>query len=131
MEVGATLKHVEKNAHKKNPALAGEIPVPKQGSGPKAVVAKPKKEPKKEFKYNTWYIENWGKEVLKYEGDEDVQPGFGWALIGCQDTTLVVEGKIKTIMLENCHNVRVIVTSIMANIEVLNSKKTTVQIKEQ
>jgi len=52
-------------------------------------------------------------------------------LIKCQDTTLVVDGKCKTIMLENCQNVKVIVNAIMANVEVINSKKISVTIKEK
>jgi len=79
---------------------------------------------------NTWYVEHYGKEVLKFEG-EDAQPNYGYALIKCQDTTLVVEGKCKTIMLENCSNIKIVATSIMANIEVINCKKITVTIKEQ
>jgi len=31
-----------------------------------------KKEPKKEFNNNTWYIENWGKDVLKFTSEEEV-----------------------------------------------------------
>jgi adenylyl cyclase-associated protein len=89
-----------------------------------------KKPPSKNFKFNTWYIENYGKEVLKFEG-EDVQLNYGWALIKCQDTTLVVDGKCKTVMLENCTNVKVILTSLMTNMEVINCKKVTVTIKEQ
>ena len=130
------MKHVEKNAHKKNPDDQGPLPdIPKKVLGQASISAatkgtEVKREPKKEFRYNTYYIENWGKEVLKYEG-EDVQSNYGWALIKCQDTTIVIEGKCKTIMLENCTNVKVIVTSILANIEVLNCKKITVTIKEQ
>jgi hypothetical protein len=44
---------------------------------------------------------------------------------------MVVEGKCKTIMLENCQNVKVIVDSIMANVEIINCKKVTVTVKEQ
>ena len=83
------------------------------------------------MKFNTWYLENYGKEVVKFSGEEQVQPNYGWALIKCQDTTVVIEGKCKTIMLENCTNVKVVVDSIMANFEVLNCKKITVTVKEQ
>jgi hypothetical protein len=79
---------------------------------------------------NTWYIEHYGKEVLKFTGEE-VQSNYGFALIKCTDTTMVVEGKCKTIMLENCQNVKVIVDSIMANVEIINCKKVTVTVKEQ
>ena len=74
--------------------------------------------------------ENYGKEVLKYEG-EDVQPNYGYALIKCQDTAIVIEGKCKTIMLESCTNVKLIVNSIVTNVEVINCKKIQVTVKEQ
>jgi Adenylate cyclase associated (CAP) C terminal len=67
---------------------------------------------------------------LKFEG-EDVQPNYGFALIKCSDTTVVIDGKCKTLMLENCSNVKIVCTTILANVEVLNSKKITVTIKEQ
>ena len=124
---------MEKNAHKKNPTEAAEIPQQKKPlgtSGASAAKVEVKRPATKELKYNTWYIEHYGKEVLKFEG-EDVQPNSGFALIKCKDTTLVVDGKCKTIMLENCQNVKLIVTSVMANIEVLNCKKITITIKEQ
>ena len=88
-----------------------------------------KKDPKKEHKFNTWYIENYGKEVLKFEGD-DVQTNYGFALIKCNDTTVAISGKCKTIMLENCSNIKIIVDSVLAMIEVINCKKITVTIKE-
>ncbi len=43
---------------------------------------------------------------------------------------MVVDGKCKTIMLENCTNIKIVCSSILANIEVLNSRKITVTIKE-
>ena len=65
------LKHVEKNAHKKDPALAGEPVVPKK---PVAKPAEKKEEvkraPKKELNNNQWFVENFGKEVIKFEGDD-------------------------------------------------------------
>lgn len=76
-------------------------------------------------------MENYGKEVVKFESEEDVQPNYGWALIKCQDTTVVVEGKFKTMMLENCTNVKVICSSVLTNIELINCKKITFTIKEQ
>lgn len=128
--LSANLKHVEKNAYKKDPSSAPEIPQPK-APVPKAAAAKEevKRPPTKEFKSNFWYVQNYGKEVLKFEG-EDVQMNYGWALIKCQDTTIVIDGKFKTIMLENCSNVKVILSNVMANMEVINCKKITVTIKE-
>jgi adenylyl cyclase-associated protein len=131
--LGMSLKHVEKNAHKKEGAAAALGEVPKKPVAAKVVEAPTKevakKPPKKELQGNQWYIENYGKEVLKFEGD-DVQPNYGFALIKCQDTTLVVDGKCKTLLLENCSNIKIVCSSILASIEILNSKKITVTIKE-
>jgi hypothetical protein len=45
----------------------------------------PAKPPTKEFKMNTHYIQYYGKELLKFEGDE-VQNNYSFALIKCKDT---------------------------------------------
>jgi Adenylate cyclase associated (CAP) C terminal len=127
----SSFTHVEKNAHKKDPSSAPEIPQPKPKAAPKAPVEEVKRPPKKALQGNTWYVENYGKEVLRFEGEEDVQQNYGWALIKCQDTTVVVEGKFKTMMLENCSNIKVIITSVLGNVELINCKKITITIKEQ
>ncbi len=67
--------------------------------------------------------------MVKFEG-EDVQNNYAFAFIKCQDTTFVIDGKCKTIMLENCQNVKLVVTNVMVNIEVLNSKKVVTHIQE-
>lgn len=69
----AGFKHVEKNAHKKaGAAVLGEVPLPvKKAIAPVAPKQEEvKKPPKKELKYNQWYIENYGKEVLRFEGED-------------------------------------------------------------
>jgi len=35
---------------------------------------------------NTWYIENYGKEVLKFSNEDEVQSNYGYAFIKCSDT---------------------------------------------
>jgi len=76
------------------------------------------------------FQENYGKETLKYEG-EQVEPNYAFVLIKCKDTTLFVDGKCKNIMLENCQNVRVIVDSCLSIAEVINCQKATITIKSQ
>ena len=79
---------------------------------------------------NTYYLEYYGKELLKFGGD-DVQPNYGFVLVKCKDTQMIVEGKCKNIMLEGCQNVKVLAESILSTIEVLNCKKVTIQVKQQ
>ena len=128
----AGFKHVEKNAHKKDPASApAQVPQPKKPAGtPAPAKEEVKRPPSKTHKMNTWYVENYGKEVLKFEGDEEVQPSYGWALIKCTDTTVVIDGKIKTVMLENCTGVKLIVNNVLSNIEIINCKKITITVKD-
>ena len=51
-------------------------------------------------------------------------------MIKCQDTTLVVDGKCKSVMVEGCTNVKIVVTSVLTNIEVMNSKKVNVTVQD-
>ena len=126
-------KHVEKNANKKNPDALPEVPV-KKAVAPSQPIAKApevKKEPKKEMRFNTWYLENYGKEVLKFDSEDDVSPSYGFVLINCKDTQVVIVGKCKSIMLEACTNVKIVFDSVVTAAEVINSKKVTFTIKEQ
>lgn len=68
--------------------------------------------------------------MIKYEGDQ-LESNYSFAIIKCKDTTLFVNGKCKNIMLENCVGVKVIVESILANVEVINCQKVQVTVKEQ
>ena len=88
-----------------------------------------KKEPVKNFKMNTWTCEYYGKEVIKFNKDE-VEYNHGFAFIKCKDTQIVIEGKIKTVMLENCQNIKLVVDNVVAGIEVINCKKIVVSVKE-
>lgn len=133
--MGSQFKHVEKNAHKKGvgalvPSTGEGLPK-KPAGGAQAKPAEPaKKEPKKELKSNTWYVENYGKEILKFEGEEMVQPNYGFAMIKCTETTIVITGKVKTIMLENCHKVKMVIDSVLTMIEMINCEQITITIKE-
>ena len=82
------------------------------------------------MKFNTWYLENYGKEVLKFEGEDDVSPSYGFVLINCKDPQVVIVGKCKQVMLEACTNVKVIFDSVVTSAEVINCKKITFTIKD-
>jgi hypothetical protein len=58
-----------------------------------------------------------------------VQSNYAYLFIKCKDTTIVIEGKCKTIMLENCQNTKLVADAVVTNIEVINCKKATVQVK--
>jgi Adenylate cyclase associated (CAP) C terminal len=133
LSIGETFKHVEKNSHKKNPAALPEVPqkkapVPAQAA-PKAPEVK--KEPTKEMKFNTTYLQNYGKEVLKFDNEDEVSPSYGFVLINCKDTQVVIVGKCKSIMLEACTNVKIVFDSVVTAAEIINCKKITFTIKEQ
>jgi adenylyl cyclase-associated protein len=110
-----------------------DVPVKKAvtPSQPVAKAPEVKKEPKKEMKFNTWYLENYGKEVLKFDSEDDVSPSYGFVLINCKDTQVVIVGKCKSIMLEACTNVKIVFDSVVTAAEIINCKKITFTIKEQ
>ncbi len=58
-----------------------------------------------------------------------MQPNYGYAMIKCKDSNLIVEGKCKNIMLENCQNIKVIVDNVLTSIEFVNCKKITLTVK--
>ena len=133
LSIGESFKHVEKNAHKKNPAALPEVPVKKAPAPGQSVAKAPEvvKEKKKEMRFNTTYLENYGKEVLKFDNEDEVSPSYGFVLIGCKDTQVVIVGKCKSIMLEACTNVKVVFDSVVTSAEIINCKKITFTIKEQ
>ena len=139
------MKHIDRKALKQEQPPVDPHQVVKKvqtGPGAKAATQEVQKDPVKEFRMNTWNLVSanvviyslvqyyFGKEILKFSGD-DVQHNYGFALIKCKDTSLVVEGKCKTILLENCQNVKVVVDSILSNVELINCKKVSVQVKLQ
>lgn len=67
---------------------------------------------------------------MKFGKEEEVEPNHAFNLIKCKDTTVIIEGKIKSVMLENCQNIKLSVDNVMASVEVINCKKVTVHIKE-
>ena len=60
-----------------------------------------------------------------------METNYTFLFVKCKDTQILIEGKCKTILLENCEGVKLIVDSLMTNIDVINCKKTTVTIKGQ
>lgn len=68
------LKHVEKNAHKKDGNKDAIKPIPEKKTivptGPKKQVEEVKRDPKQEFQMHNYYLEYYGKEVLQFTGDK-------------------------------------------------------------
>lgn len=80
------------------------------------------KEPKKAFRFNIHTLEYYGKETVTFK-ESEVENSHCFQFIKCKDTVFVIEGKIKTVMLENCINCTVVANEVMANIELINCKK--------
>lgn len=114
------------------PAPAADV-AKKSVSPPKKAETKApaKKEPKKYCEYNTWYIENFGKETIVLEGDENVSASHQVQFTNCVDTTLVIKGKIKNVMLNRNEKVKLQFDAVVVSVEVLNSKKVTIYAKDQ
>mmetsp|Transcript_242 Transcript_242/g.248 ORF Transcript_242/g.248 Transcript_242/m.248 type:complete len:112 (+) Transcript_242:877-1212(+) len=78
---------------------------------------------------NTHTLQYYGKEVITFKKEENEQ-NHGFVFIKCKDTTIIIEGKVKTVMLEGCQNIKLVVDDVVAGVEVLNSKKVGVTVKE-
>ena len=69
--------------------------------------------------------------MLKFDNEDEVSPSYGFVLINCKDTQVVIVGKCKSIMLEACNNVKIVFDSVVTSAEIINCKKITFTIKEQ
>ncbi len=69
--------------------------------------------------------------MLTFKGDEEVNSNYTFMFSKCKDTTVVIEGKIKNVIIESCQGTTVVFDSVISSAEVINSKKVTVQAKVQ
>jgi len=69
--------------------------------------------------------------MLKFSGEEEVYSSFTFMITKCRDTTIVIQGKCKNIVMNECFNVKVVFDSVLATFEIINGKKITVQVQEQ
>lgn len=102
-------------------------PAPK--ASPATKPAEKKKEPKKYCENNTWYIENYGKETITLEGEENVSTSHCVQMLNCRETTVIIKGKLKNIMLNKTFKCKMQCETVIACLEVLNSEKTTIYAK--
>ena len=84
MEAQSQFKHIDRKALKKEGGDPVQ-PAPKKQPVPAAKKEEVQKPPSKEFKMNTHFLDYYGKEVLKFSGD-DVQFNYGFVLSKCKDT---------------------------------------------
>lgn len=105
------------------PVVQQEAEVKKVVAPPKAKAAAPvKKPPMKVLKFKTWEISDYGKEVITFDEDE-VQPGMTFNLFNCDQTTVIIKGRCKNIMLSRCKKTILQVDECMATVEVIKCER--------
>lgn len=92
---------------------------PKAAPAKKPVEKKVKKPSKTQDMRKMWTIENFVKEDVTLEGD-DISFKTGIRVFACKDMTINIKGKCKSMMMEGCKNVTIVLEKIVAPLEIIN-----------
>jgi adenylyl cyclase-associated protein len=95
----------------------------------KPVTAVKVKEPIMEQRGRVWVIENQVGATINFE-ESKVDRNSAFQIISCKDSNIIITGKFNNILVENCQNCAVVFEHIYASVEIMNSKKVTIQVKE-
>jgi hypothetical protein len=110
--------------------LAGAVPVTEAPKAVATVQATPtapvkkaapaKRASSRAFKNKTWTFENYNGENITLQGSEEVDKSFVLNFFACQNLEIRVIGKIKSVALEGCKKVVLIVDTVVADVNVMN-----------
>lgn len=112
----------------------GDAPAPAAKAAPAAekkpaapAAAKPAKPPVCEQRNGNWSIENYvgGSPVTV----SDINMKQQVYIFGCTDAAIILEGKAKSIVLDNCKKTKLIFDNAVSSIEIVNCKNVQVQCK--
>lgn len=114
----------------------GDKPAPKSAAAPKpkpkpaaAAAAKPKPPPVCELQRDRWIIEHQvGPDVVTVKDLNMKQQVY---IYGCENATIVLEGKCKTIAIDKCAKTQVVFDSAVSACELVNCRSMKVQCKGQ
>ena len=115
----------QKGLQAAQPAPAQAAPVQAQApvaAKPAPVVKKApvKRPPVKNFRNKQWTFENYNGEDITLEGEEMVHKSFVHQFFACQNAVIKVVGKIKSISLEGCKKITLIVDDVVAEVNIMN-----------
>ena len=74
----------------------------------------------KNFRNKQWTFENYNGEDITLEGEEMVHKSFVHQFFACQNAVIKVVGKIKSISLEGCKKISLIVDDVVAEVNIMN-----------
>lgn len=107
------------------PAPAPKPKAPTAESKPAPAAAKPAKPPVCEQRNGNWSIENFvGGEPVKVSDLNMKQQVY---IYGCQDATIILEGKAKSIVLDGCKKTNLVFDKAVSSVEIVNCKNVRVQ----
>lgn len=61
----------------------------------------------------------------------DVEPKHEVYIYGCRDCAIDIKGKVKGVRIDQCGNVTVLLSAALSGVEVVNSKKMKIQVREK
>lgn len=101
-------------------------------AAPAKPAAKKVKAPVKELKGGRqWSIENHVGTTLNFSGEEEVRNGIFFDIFGCKETTIVIDGKCKSVSVDGSQKVNLYVDKLMTDVSITNSKQVKVYAKTQ
>lgn len=132
-EAASGLRKVEDHQKAKNrdpsqkvstvPATAGSGGGARGMTGGPAVCGEPKGEPKKEIERDNWIVSNYAGAGM-IELDEGVLQKQLVFVSNCNNVTIMIKKKVKSILVENCANVCIAVEQpVLSSVDFCNCKK--------
>ncbi|TPX46488.1 hypothetical protein SeMB42_g03670 [Synchytrium endobioticum] len=130
--VTSGLRKVDKSemTHK-NPELRGSSIVPasaaiSKASPNNAAAAAPAKPPKFVLEGSKWAVENQNNNNNLVIDNANIKQSV--YIYNCQNSTIQIKGKIKTVALDNCKKVGLVMETILATVDVVNCKSVQIQV---
>ncbi|KAL4464145.1 hypothetical protein ABPG74_006082 [Tetrahymena malaccensis] len=124
--IKAHLKHVKKGEkYEKKPT---------QASAKTTVTTKKEtqqqqvKEPRK-YQKDNWFVENFVNERIQFDEGE-IQIKQSLFIEGCNNSTIIVKGKVKSVFVNKCKKTKVLVTNAVSGVETVDCQSCEVYIAE-
>ncbi|KAL4510746.1 hypothetical protein ABPG72_004900 [Tetrahymena utriculariae] len=126
--IKAHLKHVKKgDKYEKKPTQA-TTNEPPSSSTTKKETQQQVKEPKK-YQKDNWFVENYVNERIQFDEGE-IQLKQSLFIEGCNNSTIIVKGKVKSVFVNKCKKTKVLVTNAVSGVETVDCQSCEVYIAE-
>lgn len=87
------------------------------------------KNPRKEKKGNTWYIDEYDNETVTLSADE-CDRKLAVYIYGCENSTIIIEGKVNSITLDACKKSKLKFNGCVGSAQIVGCQRVQVQVDE-